>query len=47
MPEDPHIKYFLQNIKITHEYLVNISKGKLFNKVDEIYLYYQLPTITV
>ena len=41
MTEYPHCKYFLRNIKLTHEYLAKNTKEKLCTKVNETYLSYQ------
>ena len=39
--EDPHWKYPLQNIILTHEYLVNNAEEELFTMFNETYLPYQ------
>ena len=36
--EDTHLKYFVQNLKLTHEYLANNLEEKLVTKVNETYL---------
>ena len=41
MPEDPHWKYFLHNVKLKHEYLVNNYEEKFVTKVNETFLSYQ------
>ena len=41
MTVDTHHKYFPQNLKLTHEYLVNNYKDKLVTKFIETYLSYQ------
>ena len=37
MTENTHWKYFLQNIKLTHEYLVNNTEETLVTEVNETY----------
>ena len=39
---DPHHTYFLQNLKLIHENIVNNTEEKLVTKVNGTYLSYQI-----